>query len=468
MIAIKVILIISLMLAFNYEYAFANNFCMFEGCDCTQEHNGEIIVICENFSDDKNIGFPKRNLNYMTLTPIFVLYISNYRFKQIPDDSFEGLNIRNMALVSNGLETITKNAFRNVLSINNLAITDKITKIETDAFFHLKDKIDELELSSAGITNQIFDSFIPEIKILANLKSLVLSDNLITNLNKEWLKYFPNLEKLDLRGNSLSSLDEAVFDGNKKLKSLILSNNKFNDLSVVTRALSSIKGTLETLFLAENSFRSIEAGHFQNFARLITLGLNNNQIERIDENSFNNNKELIGLGLTGNLLKQMPNIKSLTKLHSLEMENQNGQLTELVDYAFERNSNAYGLYLKLNTNKIVKLGNKAFCTRNSISNIFDKVVIDYDSMKLIDKCILKQMGLFYSRSNPVYIEVVSSTKSNSYSEVCNCDLQMFLNKFNIKLIGVCSRMNLACSNRQVQDDCVNKKEYFCENPNTKL
>jgi hypothetical protein len=213
MMALKNLLLLGLLLALNNQFASANNFRMFEGCDCMEEQNGEITILCLNLYNA--IGFPKRNFNYLTLSPILTLYISNYKFKQIPGDSFKGLNIRNMALVSNGLETITKNAFRNVLRINNLAITDKITKIETDAFFHLKDKIDELEISSAGITNQILDSFIPEIKILANLKSLVLSDNLTKSLNKEWLKYFPNLQKLDLRANSFSSLDETVLDGNR-------------------------------------------------------------------------------------------------------------------------------------------------------------------------------------------------------------------------------------------------------------
>jgi hypothetical protein len=375
------------------------------------------------------------------------------------------LNIKLLAFKNNDLEVITKNAFRGVLSVSSLAIFDEIKQIEVDSLFHIRDKIDELEISSSGITNQIFDSFITEIRILANLKSLTLSFNLITSLNKEWLKYFSNLQKLGLNGNSLSDLDEDVFDANQKLNTLTLSNNKFNDLSIVTRALASINNTLVSLFLSGNSFKSIEMNSFQNFAKLKALFLSNNLIEKIDDNSFENNKELNWLSLDGNFLKQIPNLKNLTKLYGLSMNNQNERLTELVDYAFERNRYANILNLDINSNKLVKFGNKTFCDRNSLRNIFGKITIDYDSIKLIDKCLLKQLSLFTSKDYPINIDVAPSTESSNYSEVCNCDLKVFLSKFYINLIGVCSQVNLTCSNSQVADDCIDKSEYFCDNPN---
>jgi hypothetical protein len=309
------------------------------------------------------------------------------------------------------------------------------------------------------------DSFISEIKILVNLESLVLSNNLITNLNKEWLKYFSNLKRLDMKGNNLFILEETLFDGNQRLTDLVLSNNKFSDLSAVTKALTPIKNTLTALFLARNSFKSIESNSLQSLSALQILDLGNNQIENIDENSFNNNKELIMLFLNGNLLKKIPNIKNLTKLFDFDMRNQKGQLTELVDYAFERNSYDYPLSLSINSNKIVKFGNKTFCARNSLGNIFERIAIDYDSMKLIDKCLLKQLRLFTSMDYQIYIDVVSSTQLNSYTDVCNCNLKAFLSKFNINLIGVCSQVNLTCSNTQVVDDCISKREYLCDNPN---
>jgi Leucine-rich repeat (LRR) protein len=439
--------------------------CLYETCNCTESQRS-VDIICIN--KRANGGpFPKRNETYVPLKPIFIISLSNYKFKTIPDDAFKNLSIENLVFYENGLETLTSNAFRGVNSLESLTIFERLKKIEVDAFFFIRRNLTQLEISDANLTNTKMDAFISEIKALRNLNKLSLNNNTLTTISKDWIKHFENLEQLELNRNNLTKLPDLVFEFNSKLSSISLANNEFADLDAIVRSLEPIRNNSLSLFLSNNKFKEIKPHHFEKLVNLKHLGLANNQIEEVDEDSFKHNKELGSLSLENNYLKKIPHIRKLPNLIFLLLENQNGRLTELDDYAFERDIEKSLMYIHLDSNSFARIGNKSLCSRNTKSNTISSISIDYSSLKNMNKCILRQMRLIKDdEAGFIDIDVVLDEKKANLSQVCNCDMKVYLEKSKIHLVGACANVfnNISCKNERSVDTCANRVEYLCNSP----
>jgi Leucine-rich repeat (LRR) protein len=251
------------------------------------------------------------------------------------------------------------------------------------------------------------------------------------------------------------------------IATLILKNNRLNDLRNVVNSLEYTKEKLLELDLSRNSIEKI-GNEFEDFSNLRNLSLSNNFIKDLDSESFLKNTLLNYLALDNNRLEKVPNLKTIKNLWHLNLQNQNGQLTSLNNYAFEttseENSVKKQLELHLDSNNINRFENKAFCSRTASKfNSISLLKIDYQALKNANKCLLRQLNLFSDSSYQTVVDVIGDPRTSNYSDICNCQLKSYLNQFRINLGGVCQ--GLSCAPFIGTDDCANRSEFFCENLN---
>lgn len=235
------------------------------------------------------------------------------------------------------------------------------------------------------------------------------------------------------------------------------------------------------LDLSENEIEEIEFKTFRKLINLERLRLNDNQLRFIERDAFSSLTRLHGLFLNNNYLSSLPSLANLNELVTLNIENQNGRLTSLGDFAFdthakERYANTI-VYMR--SNPIVTFGERAFCNRlsnHSTATGIDVVYIDYDAFRHVDKCMLKQLKQQPWRRDgyPVYVviddpSIDHRTDVNKYKDVCNCETIAFARRNGVNFIGICQFLNMSCElsddddgeGLKVDDDCDSKPEFKC-------
>lgn len=100
---------------------------------------------------------------------------------------------------------------------------------------------------------------------------LRLNDNMIMKVRNDGLfKRLPNINKLDLRNNEISDIEDGAFHGATSLTDLLLTDNKLKQLRPkMFSGLTNIK----TLSLYDNRIRCIMPGSFDRMRSLSTLNL---------------------------------------------------------------------------------------------------------------------------------------------------------------------------------------------------
>lgn len=121
---------------------------------------------------------------------------------------------------------------------------------------------------------------------------------------------------LDLRFNKIRNIEPGTFKGLKHIRSLLLSNNL---LTTLKDGVFAGLPQLKHLYLYKNRIRTIEAHAFQNLPRLEHLYLYNNDLEEFKVGTFSNLPSLDRLFLYENKIKHIPhgafeNLPQLTRL----------------------------------------------------------------------------------------------------------------------------------------------------------
>lgn len=188
----------------------------------------------------------------------------------------------------------------------------------------------ELSSYTVVINNQEYVSY----DDLAAISYLQLSNYNLTSNDLNILKYFTNLEYLDIGNNNIT--DISSLSTLKELTNLEASNNKITDIS----PLNSLT-KLETLYLENNNISDITP--IKDLFELNTLLLDNNKLTNY-ENVFNNlnglsilslencnigdiafgSNELLSLDLSSN-----PNLKFISKVNANIIELDNNNLSNL-------------------------------------------------------------------------------------------------------------------------------------------
>ncbi|BDR53518.1 hypothetical protein KIM372_14250 [Bombiscardovia nodaiensis] len=268
---------------------------------------------------------------------LLVLYLSNNKLSSVTSITWNNLSkLQKLNLETNqitdlspvtGLPSLTSlEAFSNLITnpgqLNNPNLTllylsgNKIPSVASINWNNLT-KLQQIDLQG----NQITD--LSPLNPVHSLTDLNASDNLITNagqLNN------PNLERLYLFTNKLSSVASITWNSLTKLQQLSLSNNQITDLSLVT-GLPSL-----TQLEAQNNLIT-NPGQLNN-PNLLVLYLAGNKLSSIASITWNSLTKLQQLDLQYNQITDITSINwnSLTGLtygYSVKLSNQRVRLPDL-------------------------------------------------------------------------------------------------------------------------------------------
>ena len=186
-------------------------------------------------------------------------------------------------------------AFRGCLTLNTLLLNFAgVRTIEPDALSDFR-SLEHLDIRNNELA--IPDS-IHKLRILTNLRTLLLSGNDISNLTKNWsslsgnksslaasLDTMEELSELELENCCMVNFSVAFIAANAKLKKIRLGGNKFTALPP---GLFKNQVFLEELHLDANNFSAMPAESLQYLFNLVSLNMSGNCLGHLGENFFDN------------------------------------------------------------------------------------------------------------------------------------------------------------------------------------
>ncbi|XP_046520906.1 extracellular matrix protein 2-like isoform X1 [Equus quagga] len=185
------------------------------------------------------------------------------------------------------------------------------------------------------------------------ITSLELVGNSITSIPDEAFNGLPNLERLDLSKNNITSsgIGPKAFKLLKKLMRLNMDGNNLADIP------SELPPTLEELKISENNLQAIEEGSLSDLNQLVTLELEGNNLSEANVNpsAFKPLKSLSYLRLGRNKFRIIPQGLPAS-IEELYLEN--NQIEEITEICFNhtRKINVIVLrYNKIEENRIAPL-----------------------------------------------------------------------------------------------------------------
>ncbi|XP_053714925.1 toll-like receptor 22 [Synchiropus splendidus] len=203
-----------------------------------------------------------------------------------------GLQIRR-----NQLTSISPHQFQSCTNITELDIAEnKIQNIDENAFGSIQRSLSILTLSQNKIP-----SVPAAVRKLPNLSKLDLSHNKISSLQCHDFANLTKLRILSLHNNSISNLPTCTFSGLDSLQVLKLQSNK---ISTTNGAFKKIFPRLRQLRLDSNTLTGIKPKEFEGLVSLQNLSLHHNKIKDIKNGSFFGLTNLTDLLLQSNAIEE--------------------------------------------------------------------------------------------------------------------------------------------------------------------
>ena len=155
---------------------------------------------------------------------------------------------------------------------------------------------------------------------LVGVTRLDLSRSLVRDLQAHDFSGMSSLETLFLNNNTLRTLPEGLFRGLTNLRVLGLSANL---LSSLPEEVFSDLSNLEDLDFNNNVFRTLPENAFSALGNLKFLSMHGNSLSALSEGVFRGTSGLVHLDLSANLLKLLPEgiFHGLNSLRTLRLEN---------------------------------------------------------------------------------------------------------------------------------------------------
>ncbi|XP_040195934.1 transforming growth factor beta activator LRRC32 [Rana temporaria] len=244
-------------------------------------------------------------------TTKMVASCQNRSLSQVPVEL--QLGIRSLNLSRNNLKNITKNplSFYSFLEILDLS-SNKISFIEPHTFtnmIHLK----EINLSDNNL-DKIDYSKSPGIGFLPNVQKLDLSGNsLYTDMTWYFLQNAPHLHYLSLVGNSIIMINPETFPGTPLLSEVDLRNNIIMDIE---EGSFDHLVHLRRIHLAMNSITCISRF---NLRQLESLNLSKNSIQTFHTSDSEEEYHLKHVDLSDNKLVHFPILPTVNNLITLNL-----------------------------------------------------------------------------------------------------------------------------------------------------
>ena len=458
--------------------------CVFLGCTCgdAPDPNGDYEeedqgsdIRCkfdENVSGQQQqaaqaVDFPRRVESGRKISTITSLDMSSVGLVNVPADHFTGLTISVADLSKNSISSISEHAFRGLEKLDVLELSyNQINDIKDGTFTSIEAVLIQLTLKHNKLSAMNPKRFSSIFSRLSNLRSLYIDSNGFTAL--------PNLSKM------------------AKLEDVSISYNQLESLIDAATGEQLLPSTVLDLQLGNNRFKHLTRKTFENLKNLKYLYLEGNQISAIDNDAFAHLTRLNSLFLSKNFIKHIPSkaFFTLISLERLDLASQNQMLREIDDFAFDRQLNAVAIRkIDLSKNRITKLSNKAFCSKNRTHPYANVKDLDLASNQLsgINACVLRQMSKGYDefknakqsaqhnhqQKSRVNFKPTSLVDKLGPNLKCDCDVTK--SAHFVDLDGECENSagvlvplgQFKCNSdiqfnvEYVEAECVAKKEYNC-------
>jgi Leucine-rich repeat (LRR) protein len=224
-----------------------------------------------------------------------------------------------------------------------------------------------------------------------SISTLDLSYNMVESIEQATFAGMLQIQTLILRGNMIRNIDPACFESNSMLSQLDLSWNMMNE--DVLLGLNS--SSLILLDLSYNHLTKIGKNEFSMLPNLITLSMAHSSLESIGTKAFAANNRLSNLYLNDNMLSKFGSLlNNGSSNFFIDMRNQNGMFTSLVEFQFDQANFKQNttLNINLNGNEIRYLDDHAFCFRGAAPGTFYVYIHDLNVFEGAKRCVLKQLG----------------------------------------------------------------------------
>jgi Leucine-rich repeat (LRR) protein len=343
--------------------------------------------------------FPERDTSRKYSNVISSIEASANDIAEIPDDRFAELEISVADFNGNQLESLSRNVFRGIR------------------------KLEVLDLSKNRLGDLNEETFSP---IQVSLVQLKLNRNSLSRMNAQKLSVVLSnlhaLKTLELRHNELTELPDL--SNNNALEEISLAHNQIESIYDEASGKQLLPRNTSDLNLESNRLKHLHENTFAGLKNLKYLNLEANQIATIDDKAFEHLTRLATLNLGKNYIKHIPSLifYRLVNLDRLDLSAQNQMLKEIDDYAFDRSSNAQTMRrVDLSKNRIARISNRAFCSRNHTYPYVNVREIDLAANHLtgLNACILRQLSKGFSEFQSLKISQSVSIQSSGNQQALN-------------------------------------------------
>lgn len=190
----------------------------------------------------------------------------------------------------------------------------RFPKIPSNFDFKLYGKLRTLDLSDVELETLEIDA----LRNANSLKTLIASNNRLTDVSPKFFANIVQIEELDLSKNAIQRIDSSALTSAKSLKILDMSHNK---LTTVHEHTFDGAINLKTLDLSYNPIGSLNTEIFSRLTNLEVVALKRTEITTIQPGTFSHQQNLISLDLSENKLVNLdfnqaipsvlPNIESI-------------------------------------------------------------------------------------------------------------------------------------------------------------
>lgn len=270
------------------------------------------------------------------LDQLYYVNLTNTGLDMLPPDAFAGCTkLRILTLAGNDLHAMQQ---------KNSPFVDYMLNVPN---------VEELYLNRCNIKELLPTAF----GKLPNIVFISLAENMLTTLPHNIFHSLATLEELDLSSNSIENLPRHIFDNT----SLSILNMRYNEMS---GRPAFVAPELQKLDLSYNKLTTINDMMFTDMPNLNNLVLKGNAIRKVHHAAFAPLADLRHVDVSFNDLEQ---VSSLLFLENAYLEtvrlNDNSRLKRLPMEGFESASKEFNVYLMDVSNcDLSELGEKTFQT----------------------------------------------------------------------------------------------------------
>ncbi|XP_058444042.1 chaoptin [Malaya genurostris] len=210
-------------------------------------------------------------------------------------------DLEELKLTRAGIKSIKNHAFTYLHGLKRLDLSEnRIDSIEAMAFAEIGHSLCSLRMSH-GLGAQMAKIPQEAFRYLVALEALDLSNNKLKTLSDNSFHFMKNIVSLELHDNQIDNLPKGIFQSDIHSKLAVVSL-RYNNLKQLLAHTFVDMEELDAIYLDDNRIETIERRAFMNLDSLKILNLRGNRLNKISTEAFQNLPELEKLDLAYNSL----------------------------------------------------------------------------------------------------------------------------------------------------------------------